>query len=136
VNEFPSLTPSEQAPGNEAEIVAIVLDYYEGWFDGNAARMERALHPELVKRRLDRDSEGAEALETDTARDMIDATARGVGKKRDESTAGDRGIEISVDDVHGGIASVTVHSAVYVDYLHLARTRKGWKILNALWDWT
>jgi hypothetical protein len=44
------VTPSEQAPGLEAEIVACALDYYEGWFDGDAARMERALHPELVKR--------------------------------------------------------------------------------------
>jgi hypothetical protein len=136
VSEFPSLTPSEQALGNEAEIVACVLDYYEGWFDGDAARMERALHPELVKRTLARDSDGAEALEMDTAQDMIEATTRGVGKKRDESTGGDRRIEISVDDVHGGIASVTAHSAVYVDYLHLARTREGWKIVNALWDWT
>jgi hypothetical protein len=136
VSEFPSLTPSEQAPRHEAEIAACVLDYYQGWFDGDAARMERALHPELVKRTLRRDGDASEALELDTAQDMIDATARGVGKKRDESIGGDRRIGISVDDVHGGIASVTAHSAVYVDYLQLARTREGWKIVNVLWDWT
>src|SRR5205807_5731149 len=27
-----------------------LLDYFEGWFDGDAARMKRALHPELAKR--------------------------------------------------------------------------------------
>jgi putative lumazine-binding protein len=136
VSEFPSLTPSEQALGSEAEIVACVLDYYEGWFDGDAARMERALHPDLVKRTLRREGDAAEALEQDTAQDMIEATARGVGKTRDESIGGDRRIEISVDDVHAGIASVTAHSAVYVDYLQLARTREGWKIVNVLWGWT
>jgi len=26
-------------------------DYFEGWFEGDAARMERALHRDLVKRR-------------------------------------------------------------------------------------
>jgi hypothetical protein len=26
------------------------LDYTEGWYAGDAARMERALHPELAKR--------------------------------------------------------------------------------------
>ena len=131
--ESPSVTPSEQAPGPEREIVACVLDYYEGWFDGDAARMERALHPGLVKRSLADDGSGVDTM---TAQEMIEATARGLGKKRDESIGGDRRIEISVDDIHGGIASVTAHSAVYVDYLQLARTREGWKIVNALWDWT
>ena len=37
-------------------IVDTVLDYFEGWFDGDRARMERALHPELAKRRAARSS--------------------------------------------------------------------------------
>ncbi len=28
-----------------------VLVYVEGWFEGDALRMERVLHPELIKRR-------------------------------------------------------------------------------------
>jgi len=35
---------------DEDAVRAAVLDYIEGWFDGNAERMERALHPELMKR--------------------------------------------------------------------------------------
>ena len=30
---------------DEDQIRAAVLDYIEGWFDGDAVRMERALHP-------------------------------------------------------------------------------------------
>jgi hypothetical protein len=36
--------------------------------------------------------------------------------------------------VYEDIATVTVTSAIYVDYLQLARTRDGWKIVNVLWD--
>jgi hypothetical protein len=31
-------------------IVRVALDYFEGWFDGDAARMERTLHPDLAMR--------------------------------------------------------------------------------------
>lgn len=33
------------------QIMAAVRDYFEGWFDGDVARMDRALHANLVKRR-------------------------------------------------------------------------------------
>jgi len=36
-------------PSDAAEIEAIARDYGEGWYTGDAARMERALHSELVK---------------------------------------------------------------------------------------
>jgi len=114
------------------EIRNAVLDYYEGWFGGDAGRMERALHPDLAKRALRRDAARGEVLTTTTAARMIALTAAGAGAR----AASDRRIEIRIDDVHGAIASVTARSAVYVDYLHLARTRAGWRIVNALWNWT
>jgi hypothetical protein len=30
----------------------VALDYIEGWYQGNAARMDRALYAKLVKRRI------------------------------------------------------------------------------------
>ena len=113
----------------EAAIVSTVLDYFEGWFDGDAVRMERALHPDLVKRRLEQDGR---TLDT-TAAEMIDATARGLGRERDP---GDRLIEVEVEDVYGTIANATVRSAVYREYVQLVRTPGGWKIVNVLWEWT
>lgn len=114
----------------EAAVVDSVLDYFEVWFDGDAGRMERALHPGLAKRCLERDGR---TLDETTAEEMIDATARGLGRARDP---GDRRIEITVEDVYGTIANVTVRSAVYREYVQLAQTAEGWKIVNALWDWT
>jgi Putative lumazine-binding len=117
---------------DEAAIVAVSLDYFEGWFAGDAARMHEALHPELAKRSLETSDSGAERLKTLTKQVMVDATREGVGKTRGE---GDRDLEIRVEDVHGAIASVTARSTVYREYLHLARTEEGWKIVNALWAW-
>jgi hypothetical protein len=114
----------------EADIAAAVLDYFEGWFDGDPARMERALHPALAKRSL---GEDGRALDETSAEWMIDATARGVGRDRDP---GDRRIEVEVEDVHGAIANVTVRSSVYREYVQLARTGDGWRIVNTLWQWT
>jgi hypothetical protein len=119
-----------QATTDETAIVTAVLDYFEGWFDGDATRMERALHPELAKRALLDDQT---SLDEKTAQWMIDATGRGVGKARDP---GDRRIEVEVEDVYGSIANVTVRSAVYREYVQLARTTDGWKIVNTLWQWT
>src|SRR5262245_52406842 len=44
---------SKQSGASEADLAAIkqtALDYIEGWYEGSAERMERALHPELAKR--------------------------------------------------------------------------------------
>jgi hypothetical protein len=111
-------------------IVAAALDYYEGWFDGEPERMERALHPDLVKRSLASDGHGVDTI---SAREMVEATADGVGRMRDPGSDR-RNIEVHVDHVHGDIATVSATSAVYVDYLQLVRTREGWKIANVLWD--
>ena len=120
----------EERTSTEKAIVNAVLDYFEGWFDGDVARMERALHPGLAKRSLEQDGR---TLNETTASWMIDATARAVGRERDP---GDRRIEVEVEDVHGTIANATVRSAVYREYVQLVLTPEGWKIVNALWEWT
>jgi hypothetical protein len=114
----------------EAAIVDAVLDYFEGWFGGDAARMERALHPGLAKRALTSDRF---TLDETTAEWMIDATARGVGR---DQGGGQVQIDVTVDDVHGDIATATVRSSVYREYVQLAQTKQGWKIVNTLYALT
>lgn len=113
------------------EVTRVVLDYFEGWFDGDVARMRNALHPELAKRTLGPDGSAAATLRTTTARRMLDLTASGEGRREDP---GERRIEVDVEDMHETIANVTVRSAVYREYLGLVRTDEGWKIVNALWE--
>lgn len=117
----------EARTADEAAVVATVLDYFEGWFDGDAGRMTRALHPKLAKRALEADGQ---SLDETTAEWMIAATAKGVGRRRKPA---DRGIDVLVHDVHGDIANVTVHSVPYREYVQLALTPDGWKIVNTLY---
>jgi ketosteroid isomerase-like protein len=108
-------------------ITQAVHDYFEGWYDGDVARMDRALHPELVKRRPGTDR-GA-TLGITTKQRMLELTAQGDGRE----DGADRRLDVEVEDVCEDIASVTVRAAVYYEYLHLVRTPDGWKIANALW---
>jgi ketosteroid isomerase-like protein len=94
---------SSRTRSDQAAIVATVRDYFEGWFDGDPVRMERALHKDLVKRRAGDD------LGVTTKERMLELTRRGEGKE----DATDRSLDIEVEDVYEGIASVTVCSAVY-----------------------
>jgi hypothetical protein len=117
------VTSSEQ----EA-VVRCILDYFEGWFDGDPERMRRALHPGLAKRTPDGDG-----LDEETAESMIDLTAAGAGRQRDSDA---RRIDVQVVEVYGDIATAVVDSHVYREYLHLVRADDGWRIVNALWALT
>jgi hypothetical protein len=113
---------------SEDAVRSTVMDYLEGWFDGDAGRMKQALHPEFVKRCRGIEGDDPDALETLLARDMIDATADGEGRRED---AADRQIEIRIDHLSGGIASAQCCCHRYADLLHLTDMPDGWKIVNA-----
>ena len=122
----PTPSPSDD---DVAAVRATVLDYFEGWFDGDPKRMERALHPLLAKRSWAQDLARTPALSTTTKAQMVLFTSRGNGR-----TDGDgRRLHIEVVEVSGHIATVVVHSDAYVEYLHLVATPDGWRIVNALW---
>lgn len=115
-----------------AGVRACLLDYFEGWFDGDAARMDQALHPGLAKHCIGQDRARSGDLLVTTRDEMVQATAEGRGRLRDIP---DRAIRIEVVGVSGDIASAVVHSAVYVEYALLARTADGWRITSTLWRW-
>ncbi len=115
-----------------AAIRACVLDYFEGWFDGDPVRMDRALHPGLAKHAIGQDRDKSQTLDVTTRDEMVEATRQGRGRARDVP---DRAIRIEIASVSGDIASVVVHSAVYVEYALLARTSDGWRITSTLWRW-
>jgi hypothetical protein len=112
---------------DEAAVVSTVLDYFEGWFTGDADRMARALHHDLAKRALEQDGQ---TLDETSAEWMIDATAQGRGRGVGN---GDQQIEVTVEDIYKTIAHATVRSTVYREYVHLVRMNDGWKIVNALY---
>ncbi len=119
-------------PEDTAAIRLCLLDYFEGWFEGDAARMDRALHPGLAKHSLGQGPDRSDGLDLRTKDDMVEATRLGKGRSWDLP---DRAIRIDIASISGDIASAIVHSAVYVEYALLARTTDGWRIASTLWHW-
>ncbi|HET7471487.1 MAG TPA: nuclear transport factor 2 family protein, partial [Candidatus Limnocylindrales bacterium] len=121
---------SDPAPAVQEAIEATIADYYLGWYDGDADRMARALHPRLAKRGWLRDTSGIPAFDGDDFTAMVEYTRRGQGRTTDPDR---RRYEVRAVEVYDDIASACVYAVPYVDYLHLVRTDDGWRIMNALW---
>ena len=121
-----------QTAADATAIRATVLDYVEGWYAGDADRMARALHPELVKRILVSDTATARSfVQTMGASALVNGTRHGYGK----STPADRQQkDVTVLDVFGNAAVAKAVMADWIDYLQLVRVDGRWLIVNVLWE--
>ncbi len=121
-----------QSAADSAAIRATALDYVEGWYGGNADRMSRALHPELVKRIVVADTAtGRSLLENMGATSLVNATRRGFGKSTPENR---QQKEVRILDVFGNAASAKTVMADWIDYMQLAKVDGRWVIVNVLWE--
>ena len=119
---------------NDAATAAIkqtALDYIEGWYEGNAERMERALHPELAKRIVRSNQQGQSRLDQMSAMSLVLGTRRGGGKS---TPAEKQQKDVTVLDVFENAASVKIVASEWVDYLHMAKFGGKWVIVNVLWE--
>jgi len=108
------------------------LDYIEGWYEGNAERMERALHPELAKRIVRTDPKsGRSNLGQMSAMTLVQFTRSGGGKQTPKEK---QQKDVSILDVFENAASVKVVASDWVDYLHMAKWSGRWVIVNVLWE--
>lgn len=107
------------------------LDYVEGWYEGNAERMERALHPELAKRIVHTNAEGRSRLDQMGAMALVQGVKRGFGK---ETPKEQQQKDVVILDVFGNTASVRATMSGWVDYMHMAKFNGRWVIVNVLWE--
>jgi len=120
-----------QSAGEAAAIKQTALDYIEGWYEGNAERMERALHPELAKRIVRSNQQGNSRLDQMSAMSLVQGTKRGGGKT---TPAEKQQKDVTILDVFENAASVKVVASDWVDYLHMAKFNGKWVIVNVLWE--
>ena len=120
----------DSRPDAEA-IRAAALDYLEGWYTGDADRMERALHPDLAKRIVRPAADGPDRVENMSALRLVQATRAGWGTRVPPDQ---RQADIVVLDVFGNAATVRAEARDWVDYLHLGKVDGEWKIINVLWE--
>ena len=126
----PALSHAQSA-ADSAAIRATALDYIDGWYAADGARMERALHPELAKRNVFSDSAGRSRLIQMSAMTLVQSTRMGGGSR---IPAPQRADSVKILDIFGSAASVRVRAATWVDYMHMARYNGQWRILNVLWE--
>jgi hypothetical protein len=123
-------TPVDSA-SDSAAIRQAALDYIEGWYGGDAARMERALHPELAKRIVRADSAGGDWIASMGASQLVAGSRAGFGR---EVPPAERKTLVTILDVFGNTASAKIDAGPWIDYLHLARVNGSWVIVNVLWE--
>ena len=125
---------AQTATSPEADKAAIkqaALDYIEGWYEGDAERMERALHPELAKRIVRTNPQGQSRLDQMSAMSLVQGTRRAFGKQTPKEK---QQKDVTILDVFENAACAKVVAADWVDYLQLARSNGRWVIVNVLWE--
>ncbi len=120
-----------QTAADSSAIVATALDYIDGFYTSDAARMERALHPDLAKRIVGNPAGPASVLQNMTAEQLVQTTASG-GADRIPDEA--RREDVNILDIYRNIATVRIDAGLWIDYLHVARWNGEWKIVNVLWE--
>jgi len=115
-----------------AAITKTALNYIEGWYEGDAARMESALHPELAKRMIYTDPKsGRSQFNHMGAMALVQGTKRGGGTQIPKEK---QLKEVTILDRFNNAAVVKIVASDWIDYLSVAKFNGEWKIINVLWE--
>lgn len=125
---FPVAAQSD--PDRDA-IKRAALNYAEGWYEGNADKMESALHPDLAKRIVRTNGKGQSELGQMSAMSLVQGTRAGSGK---QTPAAERQKDVTILDMLGGAATVKLEMRDWVDYMHIGKFNGRWVIINVLWE--
>jgi hypothetical protein len=112
--------------GDDSSIVReTVRNYIEGYYTGDAQRMDATLHAHYLKHML----HGNIPVREKTAAQML-AEVRSQGPA--DLPPADRTEQISVLDITGNIASAKLVTPHWVDYMTLSKSDGKWKILSVV----
>ncbi len=127
----PLVVHAQSSETREA-IISAARDYSDGWYEGDAERMARALHPELAKRAIFTDQRtGRSRLNQQSAMTLVQSTRAGGGK---DAPIENRHSEVTILEVFENAAVVKIDGPQWVDFLHMARWNGRWVIVNVLWE--
>ena len=125
-----AVSPPAVDPATLAAIEATCFDYLDGQLEGDPARVARALHPDLAKRRVLGDTPDEPlGLRRMGKEELVELTRQGALK----TTRAQWDRSCKVLDVAGDAAAVRAEAPWFVDYFHMGRFSERWVIVNALW---
>ncbi len=122
---------TQQSKSDADQIRQTALDYIEGWYEGDAVRMERALHPDLAKRIVRVDQRGRYMLGQMSAMTLVQLAREGDGKSTPKEK---QQKDVTVLDIFANAACAKVIASDWIDYLQLAKWKGRWVIVNVLWE--
>jgi len=109
------------------------LNYIEGLYANNYERMEKALHPELAKRVINKDENENYRLSNMGYSELIYYSK--TWKPKFENPKEKFKADVIIFDISYDIATIKVTQNKYkfFDYIHLGKIDGEWKIINLLW---
>jgi Putative lumazine-binding len=110
-----------------AAVRATVTNYIESYYAGDAARMEKSLHPHYLKHVIST-SDGNLRMTEKTGLQMVqDVRSQNIELPKSEQTE-----QITVLDVSKGMASAKLVTSHWIDYMTLAKWNGEWKIVSVV----
>lgn len=128
-----TLTASDHAVDpDRAAVERAVRDYLEALYDVEPAKIERSVHPDLVKRGFFLGSDGQYGEDVMTYEDLyLLAGEWNADRDRDIENAPR---DVQVLDLLDQTATARLVAHWGIDYMHLARYDGQWKIVQVLWQ--
>lgn len=126
-NSFGQLVGDNQA--DSAAIRNTAMDYIDGYFSGDAEKVERAIHPDLNKATpRDLPQTGRTTMNYTTWSALIEFTRAKIGFLDDTA----RQIQVEILNIENDVSNVKVISSQFIDFLQVAKLDGEWKIVNVL----
>jgi hypothetical protein len=129
----PPATAQQPVDADREAVRQAVLDYVEGIYNVEPARIERSVHPNLAKLGFYRPpAESAYRPGSKMAFQQLVEIARTYNKEG--KLRKDAPKEIAIFDVLEQTATVKLTAEWGIDYMHLAKFDGKWMIVNVLWQ--
>lgn len=120
-----------QSSADRDAITRTALNYAEGWYEGNADKMESALSPDLAKRIVRTNAQGQSSLGQMSAMTLVQVVRTGEGK---QTPKGEQQKDVTILDMLTSSATVKLEMRDWIDYLHIGKMNGKWVIINVLWE--
>lgn len=126
---FPAAVSQPQKSSDEEAVRGTVVDYIEGYYTGDAGRVERSLHPHYLKHMIISGVDNPRRITDKTGVELVQEVRR---HGPSDLPLSERKKRISVLNIAGDIASVKLVTAHWTDYLTLLKQDGQWTILSVV----
>lgn len=122
---------AQAAAGDRAGVERAALDYLEGFYEGDPSKLERSVHPEVLKFGFAR-RDGDYQRVPMSFEEMLGFAER--VRAQGQQPGSDAPKRVEILDVLDQTAVAKVYAWWGSDYLSMARYEGEWKIVQVLWQ--